>query len=180
MWPTRCITELTVTTRDRPEVRSRSSSRPVRAKWPRWLVAIWSSKPSGGLPVRGAHDAGVVDEEVEAGVLGQELLGRPSHRDQVRQVQRQELDGRAVEVVLQLVRRAAGLLRVAAGQDDVGTLVGQGTRRGEPDAAVGAGDEGDPPGLVADVVGAPRRRRHRAAYALPMWSAGIVPRRPAW
>ena len=38
--------ELTVTMRDRSVVTSRSSNKPVSAKWPRWLVAIWSSKPS--------------------------------------------------------------------------------------------------------------------------------------
>lgn len=37
---------LTVTTREPGTGRIRSSSRPVRAKWPRWLVPNCSSKPS--------------------------------------------------------------------------------------------------------------------------------------
>ena len=37
---------LTVTTREPATGSSRSSSRPVKAKWPRWLVPNCSSKPS--------------------------------------------------------------------------------------------------------------------------------------
>ena len=46
MWPTRWAPLVSVTTRasSRPSIASISS--PVSAKWPRWLVPIWSSKPS--------------------------------------------------------------------------------------------------------------------------------------
>ena len=44
--PMRCMCELTVTMRERSVVTMRSRSSPVSAKWPRWFVAICSSKPS--------------------------------------------------------------------------------------------------------------------------------------
>jgi hypothetical protein len=37
---------LTVTTRERATGSSRSSSRPVKAKWPKWFVPNCNSKPS--------------------------------------------------------------------------------------------------------------------------------------
>ncbi len=44
--PMRWPALLTVTTREAGEAGSRSNSSPVRAKWPRWFVPNWSSKPS--------------------------------------------------------------------------------------------------------------------------------------
>ena len=44
--PMRCMCELTVTMRERSVVTIRSSSRPVRAKWPKWFVPICNSNPS--------------------------------------------------------------------------------------------------------------------------------------
>ena len=49
--PPRCASEDTVTTRAPGAASSAGSSRPVSAKWPRWLVPNCSSKPSSvGLP----------------------------------------------------------------------------------------------------------------------------------
>src|SRR5438876_3639246 len=46
MRPMRCAPLLTVTTRASSRPAIRSSSRPVSAKWARWLVPNWSSNPS--------------------------------------------------------------------------------------------------------------------------------------
>ena len=59
---------LTVTTREPATGNTRSSSRPVKAKWPRWLVPNCSSKPSLVVAFLrsivlqwGATDRGLVD-----------------------------------------------------------------------------------------------------------------------
>ena len=61
-----------------------SSSRPVSAKWPRWLVPSWLSKPSFGQPSRRRHHAGVIDQQVDAvalaGLRGRELARRSRDR----------------------------------------------------------------------------------------------------
>ena len=64
-------------------------------------------QPVGRLPVRRAHDAGVVHEDVEAGVAAQHGLGRPPDRDEVRQVEEQQLERGALELALELVARPA-------------------------------------------------------------------------
>ena len=71
----RCPMLLTVTTREPATGSSRSSSRPVRAKWPRWLVPNCSSKPSLVVCFGVVHHAGVVDQQVDAVVLGREFVG---------------------------------------------------------------------------------------------------------
>ena len=78
-----------------------------------------------GLAVRGAHDPRVVDEHIEPGVRGEELCGGAAYRHEVRQVQFQQFDGGALELVLQHVRRPPGFLKVTAGHDDVRAVVGQ-------------------------------------------------------
>ncbi len=79
----------------------------------------------GRQPVRGAHDPGVVDQDVEPCVRGRARLGGPAHRDQVGQVERQELQGAAVELALQLV---AGPARPSPGRGRRGSRA----RRGRP------------------------------------------------
>jgi hypothetical protein len=49
-------------------------------------------EPIGGLAVRSAHDPGVVEEQVEPVMPISELLGRPLHRDQVGEIDRQQLE----------------------------------------------------------------------------------------
>ncbi len=181
--PTRCMWELTVTTRERSVVTIRSSSRPVSAKWPEVVGGHLELEPVGRLAVRRAHHAGVVDEDVEPGVLGQD--GSAARRTETRSARSSgAARGGAVELALELVAGPARLLLVAAGHDHVRAVVGQAPRRLVADAAVGAGDERDPAGQVTDVVGAPGAPPVAslpgiAAHALPMWSAGTVPSLPA-
>ena len=125
----RCMCELTVTIRERSVVTMRSSSRPVRAKWPEMVGGHLQLEPVGRLAVGRAHDAGVVHEDVEPGVLCQDRVGGPAHRDEVGQVEVEQLEGRAVELALELVAGPARLLLVAAGHDHVRPVVGQGARR---------------------------------------------------
>ena len=84
--------ELTATTRERSVVTRRSSNRPVSAKGPRWLVAICNSKPSSGPAVGRPHDAGVVHQEVEPSVVGQDHVGGTAHRAEVGQVEVEQLE----------------------------------------------------------------------------------------
>ena len=114
------------------------------------LETVW------GLPVRRPHHPGVVDEEIEPGVADQEPLGRQFDGDQIREIERQELERGVVEIALQFVHRPTRLLRVATRQDDMGTPIGEHARRLEPDSTVGARDERHLSRLVTDLVGAPR------------------------
>ena len=108
----RCMCELTVTMRERSVVTMRSSSRPVRAKWPRWLVAICSSKPSAvwryGVPMTPA----LLTRRSSRAWLARNGRRRVAHRDQVGQVEGEQLERAAVELALELVPGPARLLLV--------------------------------------------------------------------
>lgn len=82
MVPRRCPMLPTVTTRDPGTVSSRSRTSPVNAKGPRWLVAMVDSKPSSVTAYCGLIPCGVVDEQVQARVVGPELFGRAPDRGQ--------------------------------------------------------------------------------------------------
>ena len=144
--PMRCRSEQTVTTRDRSVVTMRSSSRPVSAKWPRWLVAICSSKPSAVWPVGRAHHAGVVDQDVEPG-MGRRGTAPAARRTETRSARSrcEELQRGAVELALELVPGPARLFVVAAGQITCAPWSARARDRLVADAAVGARDQ-RPPG----------------------------------
>ncbi len=65
----------------------------------------------GRLPVRRPHHAGVVDEEVQPGVAGENRVGRPSDRHQIGQVEVESSRDELLEIALQFVARPARLLR---------------------------------------------------------------------
>ena len=169
----RCTSELTVTTRERSVVTRRSSSHPVEREMAQVIGRHLQLEAVGCLAVGGPHDAGVVHQYVQAGMLAEEGLRRPPDRDQIGQVERQQLHGRPVELALELVAGLPRPLLVAAGQHDMRAVVGQRGRGGVADAAVGPGHEDHPPRQVADVSGAPRGAAGDlaagdAAHAWPM------------
>ena len=78
---------LTVTTREPSTGSMLSSSCPVSAKWPRWLVPNCSSKPSLVVAARRDHHAGVVDQQIDARIGGAQLVGGGADRVQRGQVE---------------------------------------------------------------------------------------------
>lgn len=98
-----------------------------------------------GLHARAGHDAGVVDEQVDAGLRLEDLARALAHRLQVRQVEaphhqlaraRRVADARA-----DLGRRLLGLLHVTARHHHPGPYPAQVQRRGLADARVAARDD---------------------------------------
>ena len=117
-----CPRLATVTTREPGTGSIRSSNSAVRAKWPRWLVANCSSKPSARLPGRRVHDAGVVDEKVDAG--GRRRRGRRlrADRSERRQVELLGLDQRLGNGPSDVVDRGRTAVEAPDGQHHGGTV----------------------------------------------------------
>jgi len=104
-----------------------------------------------GLLLGGRHQAGVVDEDVEALVCCEELLGAVLHRLEVSEVYFEDL-GRPGGVRFRDLRDGVvGLAAVSAGEDDCSAVLGQRSGGFEADAAVGAGDQDCPASLVGNV-----------------------------
>ena len=147
--------ELTVTMRDRSVVTMRSSSRPVEREVTQVIRRHLQLEAVGRLAVGGAHDARIVHEDVEPGMACEHLLGGRAHGKKVGQVEVEQFQGRALELALQLVAGPAALLVVAAGQDHVRPVLGQGACRLVPDATVRPRDQRDAARQVTDVGDAP-------------------------
>jgi hypothetical protein len=97
------------------------------------------------------HTARVVDQQIDP----VERVGGRVDRPQRGQVQRQGLDAGSRHGRADAVRGVRGLGGVAAGEHDGGAAAGEARRRVEAETGVGAGDHGDPAGLVRDVLGGP-------------------------
>ena len=99
-----------------------------------------------GLRVRHGHDAGVVDQHVDA----VDAVGEFAHRRQVLQVELAHLD------VAGHARGGGVALRgVAHGEDHLGADAGQLAGGDLAEAAVGAGDDDGAPGEGGQVGGGP-------------------------
>ena len=109
----------------------------------------------GGLAAGDGHDAGVVEQDVEAVVAGTEAIGEGRHRRQVGQVERFEGHVGGDDGTADAVEGVGALRLVPAGQDHLGAGPGQGQGRLEADAAVGPGHHGGAAGEVGDVVDGP-------------------------
>ena len=135
----------------------------------------------GGLAVGRAHDAGVVDEEVEAGVLGQELLGRrgaPTPGRTGRAGGSRATSGRGRSPSSSQARRAFSGSRQASTTWAPWSASAAAVSYPMPLLAPVTSATvpvRSPMSSVPHVALATRPRR----YAWPMWSAGTVPSRPA-
>ena len=170
--------------RERSVVTTRSSNRPVDREMAEMVGGHVQLESVARQAVGRSHHARIVHDDVQAGVIAEHGIGGTVHGDEVGKVEVHELEGRSVELALQLVAGPACLLLVSAGEDHVRTVVGQGLGGLVADAAVGPGHERHPAGQVADVLGSPGGALRRLApgyqsHAFPMWSAGTVPSLPA-
>src|SRR5215218_8497374 len=112
-------------------------------------------EPVLGPPLGDAHQAGVVDQDVDAPVAGQDPLGRLPHRGLGGEVQWLQLQRGVGDLVADRRHRRLGLGLVAGGHHHVAALAGQLPGHLQAEAAVGAGDDGDGARLVGDLGGGP-------------------------
>jgi hypothetical protein len=101
----------------------------------------------GGARLRDRHHAGVVDQDVDVAL---EAVGERVHRAEVGEVEPPDL-GRARD----RLRRGRAARLVAHREHDMSAGMAQLARGGEPDAAVGAGDDDGPAALAGKVLGSP-------------------------
>ena len=146
---------LTVTTREPGAASTRSSSRPVSAKWPRWLVPNCNSKPSLVVDFGVIITPALLIKQVDGVVLGAQFIGGGADRLQRGQVEFLQRDAGAGAGRGDAVGGVLALVEVADGEHDVRALGGE--RRGGlvAEAGVGAGDDGRAAGLVGNVGGCP-------------------------
>ncbi len=104
---------------------------------------------------RRRHDAGVVDQQVEAVVRLRELLGEGSDRLQAGEIEGGELRLGPGRRGRDLAQRGRALVCVAAGKHDPCARAGQLPRRDQAEAAVGARDHGDATALIGYLAGRP-------------------------
>jgi len=102
-----------------------------------------------------SHDAGVVDEHVEAIVCGLELLRERADRIEAGEVQRGDLDFGAGDSRRDVASSLGPVVGVADGEHNPRAGPRKLARREEADAAVRAGYDGDAAVLVGDVGSGP-------------------------
>jgi len=95
------------------------------------------------------HDAGIVDQQVQALVALAEAGGEFAYRFQAAQVQRQALDAGPRVFLQDLLAGCHRFVRVAAGQDHAAALACQCLGGLQAQTDVGAGNDGDTAVLVA-------------------------------
>jgi hypothetical protein len=125
-------------------------------------------EPVLGPPLGDGHQASVVDQDVDPPMAGEDPLGRLPHRGLGGQVERLQLQGGAGDLVADRRHRRLRLGLVAGGHHDMAALSGQFPGHLQPEAAVGAGDDGDGARLVGDLGGGPGH----ALDATPAAAAG--------
>jgi hypothetical protein len=97
------------------------------------------------------HHARVVHQQVDGGEIG----GEPAYRREVGEVERCALDGGPGDGGQDPLTRGLAACGVAGGDHDAGAVAGEFGGGGQPDAAVGPGDDGGTAGQVGDLVGGP-------------------------
>ena len=113
----------------------------------------WSSKPSAVVSLRGHHDPGVVDQQVE--LVVPELVGEGAHRVEAGEVERatsRSASGTAAGIS---VAAALALRRAAQASHHMRAVAGELARGLEPETAVAARDHRHAAALVGDLVGVP-------------------------
>ena len=110
-------------------------------------------EPVDRQPPRRRHDAGVVDQQIEAILLAGEPLRERAHRGQVGEVER--LDAARHRRSANVDRASVPLSVSRHGEHDRAAVARELARGHQSEAAVGAGDDGGAPALVRDVGGGP-------------------------
>ena len=103
------------------------------------------------------HEPGVVAEDVEAGGPGGELLGEGRDGSKAGEIELAYFERCVRHDRPHQTGRRFSLVEVAAGHDDCGTGSGESLGDLETQSRVGAGDDGNPAGLIGDVLGGPMR-----------------------
>jgi len=116
-------------------------------------------EPVLGPPLGDGHHTRVVDEHVDVVMGAEDPLGRLAHRCQRRQVERLQREGGAGDLAQDRAASLLGLAQVAQRHHDERTLTGELPGDLEPEAAVHAGDDGNPARLVRDVRCGPGHAR---------------------
>ena len=131
----------------------------------------WSSKPSFVVPYGAGHQAGVVDEEVEAVVLGEEPVGEGANAVERGEIELShvQLDG-MVDCGADALGGRFAAVEVAHRHDDLSTVVGEGAGRLLPEPGRSAGDHRKPArevdaGQYVVGGGGEPERGHRASLA---------------
>jgi hypothetical protein len=95
--------------------------------------------PAGADPhLRGGHDRGIVDQDVEAAVGREEVLGERPHAVEVGEIQRGDLDGSQAA----RVECGTGHLRASSRHDHGGSCADEGGDRLDAEPGVAASDDG--------------------------------------
>ena len=142
----RCAREATVTIRAGAEAFSRSSSRLVSRNGARWLTAKVISYPSADRCEFRRKQPGVVDQEIDPVVRGQDLGGQAPHLRERGEIGERGLDLRRPHPLGDEPARRLGAVAVAAGHDHPHPGAGEAQRRIEPDPGTRPGDDRDPLG----------------------------------
>ena len=103
---------------------------------------------AGPLKVGRCHHAGVVDQDVDGAALGDESFTRGSDAVQRRQIGLAQAQCRCWHMVLELREGVSPLGEAADGEDDVSSRLRQPLHQPQPEAAVGTGHHGEPPGQI--------------------------------
>ena len=111
-----------------------------------------------GLALGDAHHAGVVDEDVDRLVAGEDPPGGLAHRCQRAEIELDDLQGCARRAAADVRLGLRRLLLVAGRYHYLGARRRQRTRGLEPEAAVGAGDDRRAARQVWNVSDAPAHR----------------------
>lgn len=128
--------------------KSRSSRRPVNAKWPRWFRTELELETVLGRRLRGGHDAGVVDEQVDVLVLGVELIASLAHGDERREVRVFQAGLGTGEARGDPLGGGSAFVEISHGEHDVRAFGRQRGRGLEAQPGVGAGHDGHPVQLL--------------------------------
>ena len=143
MRPIRCALLESVTTRASSRPSISPISRPVSAKWPRWLVPNWSSKPSAVLRRGVAITPALLISRSRPWWPARKRSANSRTESRLARSSSSSSSLRARHLCLGTRRSALSpFSRFAAGEHHARALPRELARGHEPEPAVGAGDDG--------------------------------------
>ena len=148
-----------VTTRASSRPSISGSSRLVSAKWPRWLVPNWSSKPSAVWRRGGAITPALLISRSRPSWLAAKRSANDRTEARLARSSSSSSGLGPVAAAATSAWAALPLSRLRQAMHHERAVARELARRDEPEAAVRAGDDGDAAGLVGDVPGVPAALR---------------------